>query len=63
MLLEDEFATRANRAADVVVGGGVDGWVEGVLTPPQPKRSMGPTTIRIERAIFFTEALLLIENR
>jgi len=63
MLLENEFATRANRAA-VVVGGGVDGRIEEVPTPPQPKRSMGITTIRVERKIFLTEpVLLLIENR
>jgi len=38
--------------------------MDGVLTPPQPKRSMGTPTIRIERAMFLTEpVLLLMENR
>jgi hypothetical protein len=53
-LLEDELETNANRGVRAGAG---------VLTAPQPARSMGGMKIRLRRAIFFTDnTSLLIET-
>jgi hypothetical protein len=54
MLLDNELATNANRAA------AFGGAVVGVLAAPQPTRSTGPMRIRIERAVFLRDMSVLV---
>jgi hypothetical protein len=52
MLLEDELATNAKRVAGAGAGG--------LFTAPQPVKIMGTMKIKMERAIFLTDMLVLL---